>query len=237
MTPLPTAIFFDLDDTIVSFSSGAKSSWYSTAQQFESQLGVAADAFTAAIEVARQWFWQDPERHRQGRLNLPVARSQIITRALSQLGVDGSPLISAIGDAYAEKRDQRLHLIDGAFETLQLLHESGVRLALLTNGEFASQRGKIERFDLARFFDCIVIEEEFGVGKPDLRVFEHAMKQLNVDPPQIWMVGDNFEWEIVPAVSLGIFTVWIDGKGEGNPSDITVKPDRTIGSIAELLDR
>ena len=53
------------------------------------------------------------------------------------------------------------------------------------------QRGKIQRFGLEPCFDYILIEEEFGVGKPDERVYLHAIGQLDTHPSKSWMVGDN----------------------------------------------
>ena len=38
------------------------------------------------------------------------------------------------------------------------------------------QRDKIERHRLAGFFDVIVIEGEFGAGKPDEVVYRHALR-------------------------------------------------------------
>ncbi|MGA9348435.1 MAG: HAD-IA family hydrolase [Anaerolineae bacterium] len=41
-----------------------------------------------------------------------------------------------------------------------------------------------------------MIKGEFGVGKPDDRVYLHALDQLNVKPEETWMVGDNLEWDV-----------------------------------------
>ena len=61
------------------------------------------------------------------------------------------------------------------------VRERAPALGLVTNGAAAPQRAKIDRFDLARFFDVIVVEGEAGFGKPDRRVFERALGALGVD--------------------------------------------------------
>jgi putative hydrolase of the HAD superfamily len=48
---------------------------------------------------------------------------------------------------------------------------------------------------LARFFDCIIVESEFGAGKPDERVYRHALAQLQAPAAGTWIVGDNLEWD------------------------------------------
>jgi putative hydrolase of the HAD superfamily len=49
------------------------------------------------------------------------------------------------------------------------------------------------------------------------------------------MIGDNLEWEIEVPQRLGIYAIWMDAHGEGLPAESTVKPDRIIRSLTELL--
>ena len=108
-------------------------------------------------------------------------------------------------------------------------------LALLTNGEAANQRRNIERHGLAAHFDCIVIEGEFGVGKPDERVFQHALAVTSSTPEATWMIGDSLESDIAPAVSMGLHGVWVDPDGLGVPADAAVQPHRVVRAISELM--
>ena len=36
-----------------------------------------------------------------------------------------------------------------------------------------------------------MVEDEFGVGKPDKRVFLHSLEKLGAEPKDAWMVGDS----------------------------------------------
>jgi putative hydrolase of the HAD superfamily len=49
------------------------------------------------------------------------------------------------------------------------------------------------------------------------------------------MVGDNLEWEVVAPQRLGIYAIWMDVHGEGLPAGSTIKPDRIIRSLTELV--
>jgi putative hydrolase of the HAD superfamily len=49
------------------------------------------------------------------------------------------------------------------------------------------------------------------------------------------MIGDNLEWEVEAPQRLGIYAIWLDAHGQGLPSEATVKPDRIIRSLTELL--
>jgi putative hydrolase of the HAD superfamily len=128
-----------------------------------------------------------------------------------------------------------MDLYPGARETLARLHEQGIPLALVTNGDKTHQRRKIEMHDLARFFDVIVIEGEFGVGKPDEAVYRHALRALAVSPREAWMVGDNLEWDVAAPQRLGLRAAWVDASGQGLPPGSSVRPDRILRTFTELL--
>jgi putative hydrolase of the HAD superfamily len=122
-----------------------------------------------------------------------------------------------------------------AHETLDRLKELGVRLALVTNGAAVPQRKKVVRFALEHRFDHIQIEGEHAFGKPEDEAYHHALKSLGVGADEAWMVGDNLEWEVVAPQRLGIYAIWYDGYGVGLPPGSSIRPDRIIRSLPELL--
>src|SRR5690606_36604983 len=131
------------------------------------------------------------------------------------------PQVSA---AYARVRHATLDVVPGAIETIRWLRSQGCLLALLTNGAAALQRSKIVRFQLEGLFDTILVEGELGFGKPDPRVYVRALQDLNVDPGDACMVGDNLEWDVAQPQRLGIAGVWVDVRGTGLPSDAPIQP-------------
>ncbi len=235
----PAAILFDLDDTILEFEAVAAPAWEDVTERFAGEFGgVGPEAVRRSIAAVSRAWWSDPERHRQGRLDLANTRRANVAEALRALGIGfedaEDALPGRIAAAFAETRTAAMRPFAGAVESLRRFASTGVPMALVTNGDTAGQRAKIERFDLARFFRCIVIEEEFGAGKPDERVFRHALAALGAGPRQAWMVGDNLRWEIEPCRRLGLHTVWVDVRGQGLPADAPVAPHRTVRAIAEL---
>ena len=232
----PKAVLLDLDDTILAFSAGADPCWQKTCKTFASRVeGLTPAKLFDIIKETRAWFWGDPERHRRGRLNMRDARREIVATALNRLDIDAPALAHEIADAYALERDDTIAPFPGAIEALCHLRDQGVRLALITNGDAEAQRRKVANFGLAPLFDCILIEGEFGVGKPDERIYRQALDQLGAKPEETWMVGDNLEWEVQAPQRLGIFGIWLDFKGAGLPENSRVRPDRIIRSLAELV--
>ena len=144
-------------------------------------------------------------------------------------------LATRLANRFHAYREEEMFVFPGAHDAIDALKEFGVKLALATNGAAIDQRAKIERFGLTHRFDHIQIEGEHGFGKPEERAYLHAMEALGVTAPETWMIGDNLEWEVEAPQRLGIFAIWIDVHGAGLPAGSTVKPDRIIRSLTELL--
>jgi putative hydrolase of the HAD superfamily len=234
--PLPRAILFDLDDTIIEFASSAGPCWKAVCDRFAPECDdVTSERLLAALDAYRTWYWGDPERHRVGRLDMAAARRGVIAGAFRNLGLDRPVLISRMADAFAETRAEALRLFPEAIDVLRDLRSLSIRLALITNGERGEQRAKIDRFGLAPYFDHIQVEGEFGAGKPDERVYRHALDQIAVRPADAWMVGDNLEWDVKGAQQVGIRGIWRDIAGTGLPPTSPAQPDQVIRSLTELI--
>ncbi len=77
--PGPRAILFDLDDTILEYDGSADRVWCSVVAEFAGgTAGLDIERFMAALIEYREWYWGDPERHRRGRLDLPLARREVV---------------------------------------------------------------------------------------------------------------------------------------------------------------
>jgi len=234
---LPKAILFDLDDTILADAVNGDRCWRIVCDRFAAEApGLTPDRLLAEIDRMRTWYWSDPDRHRRGRLDLDRARQELVGMALQALGVDAPDLGRRIAQEFSALRNEAIQPLPGAIDTLCRLRERGVRLALLTNGSSAAQRLKIDRFGLAPLFDCILIEGEFGAGKPDERIYRHACEQLGAAPAEAWMVGDRLDWDVAGPQRLGILAIWVDNAGQGLPPSSPVRPDRIIRSLPELLE-
>lgn len=229
----PHAIFFDMDGTILDWQTGMEESWRAACEA-HCDGSFEQDVVYQAVRARRTWFWEDPERSMTGRMDLDAASREIVVHAFADVGVQSADLAHRIAADYRARRVADIVPYQGALETLETFRQRGVRMALITNGNAISQRRSVERYRLEQYFDCIVIEGEFGIGKPDERVFAHAMRSCGSAPESTWMVGDSLEADIAPAVALGMHAVWVDALGSGLPEAAAVRPHRVIRAITEL---
>ncbi len=234
MDPKPAAIFFDLDGTILDWQSGMEETWLAACEA-HCDGSFAPTDMHEAIRARRTWFWDDLERELRGRMDLDEACREIVRRAFEDLGLTGVGVAQRIADDYRAERRESIAPYPGAIETLEAMRTRGIPMALITNGEARNQRRSVERYDLGPFFECIVIEGEFGVGKPDESVFNHARQALGAPFESTWMVGDNLEADIAPAVALGMHTVWVDSEHAGLPDGTPAQPHRVVREIRELM--
>jgi putative hydrolase of the HAD superfamily len=229
-------LLVDLDDTLLDYSGGVDECWTAACETIVAPTGMDTASLVLSVRAARRWFWDDPERHRRERVNMLGAWTKIVAHGFETLGTPNETLAAAIAEDFAARRWEAMRLFPGSVETLVRLRESGVTMALVTNGDKSQQRRKIERYDLARFFDVILIEGEFGVGKPEAAVYRHVLERLGVPAAEAWMVGDHLEWDVAAPQRLGLRGIWIDRERTGLAADAAVRPHRIIREFPEIVE-
>jgi putative hydrolase of the HAD superfamily len=230
------ALLLDLDDTLLDYSAGVEECWSDACRTCCGTAGADPAALLQALGPARRWFWDDPERHRRERVDMLGAWQKIVVHAMERIGPVDTALAAVIARDFADRRRARERLFPEALDVLQTFRDRGMPLGLVTNGDVRFQRDKIERHGLGSFFDVVVIESEFGVGKPDAAVYRHALETLGTPAASTCMVGDHLVWDVEGAQRVGIVGVWIDREAAGLPADTPVRPDRIIRSLKELTE-
>jgi putative hydrolase of the HAD superfamily len=230
------AVLFDLDDTLIDFGGSVEQCWQAACVEAAALAPeVSADALRQAIGHTADWYWADPERHRVGRADLLAATNKIVAEALRSIGRPNDDLARAVARRYRALRDDSLTLFPGAVELLAALAAAGYSLGLITNGEAALQRAKLERFRLGEHFAYVGIEGETGFGKPAAEAYRVALETLTCAPRDAWMIGDNLEWDVLAPQRLGLRTIWIDRGLQGLPPDSLAKPDHIARGVNEVF--
>jgi HAD superfamily hydrolase (TIGR01458 family) len=80
--------------------------------------------------------------------------------------------------------------------------------------------------------------EAIVLGKPSTAYFDAALEALDADPSMTWMVGDDYESDVVGAQRCGLKTILVR-TGKFRPDAVEysgVMPDAIVNSIAALPD-
>ena len=110
---------------------------------------------------------------------------------------------------------------------LEMLKEKGIKIALISNTPTSSTETVLEKYDLAKYFDAIVLSHDTGYLKSDPQMFDLALEKLGVSKDEAIMVGDSVESDIAGAENAGIKGVLIDRKG-------TRDHEYKMGNLAEI---
>lgn len=93
-------------------------------------------------------------------------------------------------------------------ETLRLLRDRGLKLAIVTNASSSFQRAAIAALKIEHLFDAIVISEAEGVSKPDRRIFDLTLSRLGVAAGDAIFVGDHPDVDVRGAQEAGMRAIW-----------------------------
>lgn len=134
----------------------------------------------------------------------------------------------------------RISLSKGVACTLDELQHRGVILGLISDGRSIGQRNKIKALGLSQWFEDknIIISEEFGSDKTDIRNFQYFMHRHPCC--SYFYVGDNPKKDFLAPNQLGWQTVMLKDDGRNIHRQETVPmenlPKKIIIEIEELLD-
>ncbi|MFW2489070.1 noncanonical pyrimidine nucleotidase, YjjG family [Clostridium chromiireducens] len=133
------------------------------------------------------------------------------------------------------------HLSNGSFlydDSLNLVKNlsKDYKLIIITNGLKDVQHNRIRKSTISKYFDDIVISEEVKVAKPDSRIFELALNNINyTNKDKVLIVGDSLTSDIQGGINFGIDTCWYNPNKIINQSNIL--PSYEIYSLIELIDK
>ena len=75
---------------------------------------------------------------------------------------------------------------------------------------------------------------EFGVGKPDPRIFHAAAGALELQPEDILHVGDDATLDALGALNAGMQAAWVNRSDHLWPHEL--EPQVTLASLTELCE-
>jgi len=125
-------------------------------------------------------------------------------------------------------------------DTIRFLSEvkkSGIKTGLLSDGRTFTQRNKLEALGLSDYFDKVVVSEEFGSEKPDIRNYK-AFYELNYKG-NFFYFGDNLLKDFITPNKLGWETICILDNGrnihkQDHPSDLEYNAKNSIKSFSDI---
>ncbi|TFE02030.1 HAD family hydrolase [Jeotgalibacillus salarius] len=258
---MPSAIFFDLDDTLLWDKKSIETALEKTVKDAEDLYGANPDELLAEVKKAAPQLYQkysfydftkmiginpfeglwgsfgDPIHHQFREMGAEIEQFQnsVWETALRSCGIDQSG--NVLRKCFIAHRKNSPFLYEETLDVLKELKGRGIKLSIITNGAPSLQLEKLRITpELVSYFDHIVISGNIGEGKPGQAIFEHALRVTNQSAQDVWMVGDNLKTDILGANRMGIHSVWIQHDASVVPGKGEGSPDQTVSRLKEILN-
>lgn len=219
------AITIDLDDTLwpvwpaIERAEKALESWLNLHAPMTAALFANA---SVRDEIRTHVVRTRPElKH-----NLSAVRREAIRVALFR-SKENTLLAEQAFDVFFAERN-RVVLFDDAILALEFL-AARYPVVALSNGN-----ADIKTIGIARYFKASISAQDFGVGKPDARIFHAAAGAVDVRAADVLHIGDDAGLDVLGALNAGMQTVWLNRPENQWQHDD--KPHLSVTSLTQLCD-
>lgn len=217
---------FDLDDTIIDDSKTKEYYLPELFKDYKIFINRTFEEFSKNWTIGLQKYF---DMYVNGQITFIEQRYERIRDSFGNYKLDEKNL-SEINNSFDLYLEKSWILFE---EWKDFFENSKTNRAIVTNGDEKLQSKKITKLGLDRYFDHVFISESIGFPKPDIRIFEHVCKKMNIDYKDCVFIGDNFEYDILGSKNAGMKPVWINHKNISKNTDGI----ETFTNIKSLIKR
>ena len=131
----------------------------------------------------------------------------------------------------------RVEAIPGAKEILAVLSASWI-LAIATNADSSDEKdiwAALQRVNLDQWLEKIFCCKKVGHKKPSLEFYQYILNDLKLTPLSIFMVGDNFEADVLGANRCGIRAIWFNNRDDEHHRTDMLRTIHQLGDLPMVL--
>ena len=208
-------IFFDLDHTLWDFEKNSREAILHLFMEdrLKEACNAEFDTFLPVYETINHTLWQQYGLQQTTKEEL---RYQRFYKTFLHFNYDNVDLARRWADDYLTISPYKTHLIEGAIDVLTYLQEKNYILHIITNGFKEVQHIKLEHSKLRNYFRQVIISEDHGVNKPDVRIFELARDLSQAQQEECIMIGDNYDADIMGALNANWKAIYLSSVPQQN---------------------
>ena len=119
---------------------------------------------------------------------------------------------------------------EGIREFLRYLKNKGIRTGVISNICYAPSVvvERINRLLPENTFEFIITSSNFIFRKPNKRIFDLALEKAELQPDEVWYIGDQYECDVKGSLNAGLQPVWYIGA-----IDLPYTEDKSILTVAD----
>ena len=164
------------------------------------------------------------EASRNGEMTMDEYHIYRIQEAAKDLGVCLTAEQALSMQKEYKKNQQKLQMSNTTISILELAKENNVKLGIITNGLSEHQWAKIKALGIESWIsrENIIVSGDYGINKPDVRIFEIMQEKLQLPNASLYYIGDSIENDIVGANNADWKGIWINRYKRKLPEDIEI---------------
>jgi putative hydrolase of the HAD superfamily len=235
-----TTVFFDMGSTLARLKPSVYAIYHQVFQkaghdlpldEVESAVSAsweivfaeeATSEYLATLEFSRSWQREVEERVMERLQIRPDVREDIFWNIIA-----------------AFENPNSYELYPEVHDVLTTLKNAGYRLAIISNWSWHLPE-LCDALGITSYFEQIFTSARLGYAKPNPKLFQHVIREMNISPAEAVHTGDSFTADVIGATAHGIGTFWLV-RPEENPHaadrpDAPYQPLARIPNLYGVLD-
>ena len=228
------AVLFDMFDTLMMIERDhafyQPSLRRAHAFLVENGVSVSFDVFSDAYVKARDALYAEAD----AQMEEPHFNLRIMN-ALNSLGYSfnlSSEIVCGTTLAFCEEFMRYVRIDKNARSASEKLHGK-YKLGIVSNFAIPECVFKLlERHDLTKFFDVVIVSGAVNKRKPSPEIFQKALAKMGVDAKNTVFVGDTVDADVQGPRSVGMKTIYIERRVQKEIENS--RPDEIIKDLNQL---
>ncbi|MBF0613680.1 MAG: HAD family hydrolase [Magnetococcales bacterium] len=213
-------VFLDIGFTMIGGPEIGPSAWLIRA------LGLPPNA----KETLKSWLF-----------TTPLSSAEELTQRLLQTHDLNPDQTRQVVQGFWQQQIETCFPLPGARDLLVQLEAEGIRYGFITNIWTPFLLGFARLFPGPYAQAPVVASCQTGLSKPDAGIYRQALTLSGLAPEQTVMIGDTYAMDMLPAINLGMKSVWLLHRPEKERDDLVAllnrqqpTPDLTLASMEAL---
>jgi len=203
-------ILFDLDNTIYDYNKAHQKAISCVFDNMNNDFNINK-------EELEKSFKNEKKKYQQCCYRQAASHNKFIQikKLLERYSLDLSK-VNYYYKIYTETFNANIELYPNVLNFIRFCKSRNIKMYILTNNICSDQLERLTHINIIHFFEKIYTSEEFGIEKPDIKLFYYILSDIGCGKDEIVKIGDNYLNDIEPLYLNDIYSFWFNCNNDDN---------------------